>query len=78
MGTGTPITERPFNTTFRIRVMYQVGSVDRAEEGLSPNIYSNLENLVLWARSETVGFAISEYKIDKIPLTGLRLIPLWG
>jgi hypothetical protein len=29
--------------------------------------YSNLENLVLWARSETVGFAILEYKIDRIP-----------
>ena len=26
----------------------------------SVNIYSNLENLVLWARSEMIGFAIGQ------------------
>jgi hypothetical protein len=35
--------------------------------GFTTMVYSNLENLVLWARSETVGFAILEYKIDRIP-----------
>jgi hypothetical protein len=39
-------------------------------------IYSDLEDLFLWIRSEAVGFAVFEYKIDRNPLTGLGLIIL--